>query len=222
MDARRAGRLLKEAGLQFDVAFTSVLSRARDSLAAVLEELGQPRLPVLASWRLNERHYGALIGRNRDDAAAEFGEEQVQVWRRSYTATPPPMTPDHPFHDAVVCNPIYAAGPSPGEFPSAESLEATVARTLPYWKDTILPRVLAGQRVLVCAHGNSLRGLAKHLGGLTDEQVVSLDVPTAEPFAYELDAGGRAVGPLRFLAEEEKVMAARSAISDLIKAAVPE
>ena len=179
-EAKEAGRLLKREGFTFDVAFTSVLRRALTTLWHVLDEMDLLWLPTHKSWRLNERHYGALQGLNKAETAAKHGDAQVKVWRRSFDVAPPPLDrwdPAWPGNDAR-----YA----PGEMPKTESLKDTIARTLPYWESAIAPALRAGQRVIVAAHGNSLRGLMKHLDRISDRDIVDLELPTGVPVCYEL------------------------------------
>ena len=183
-EARAAGRLLKEGGYAFDLAYTSVLKRAIRTLWIALDELDQMWLPVVGSWRLNERHYVALQGLNKAETAAQHGEAQVKIWRRSYDIPPPPMLADDPRHAAR--DPRYA-GLSPGEIPLTESLKETVERFLPYWHDVIAPSIHSGQRVLIAAHGNSLRALVKYLDGIGNDEIVELNIPTGIPLVYELD-----------------------------------
>src|SRR6185369_12239948 len=183
-EAREAGRLMAAEGLSFDVAYTSVLKRAVKTLWLALEEMDLMWIPVHNSWRLNERHYGALQGLNKAETAERHGMEQTQLWRRSYDIRPPALTPDdsrHPSRD-----PRYASL-RPEELPLTECLKDTVARFLPYWHDTIAPAVRAGQRVLIAAHGNSLRALVKYLDGITDDKIAGLNIPTGIPLVYELD-----------------------------------
>ena len=180
-EARAGGRQIKAAGLDFDLAFTSVLKRAIRTLWLTLDELDRLWLPEEKSWRLNERHYGALQGLNKAEMAAEFGEQQVLVWRRSYDAPPPALAADDPRYEAK--DPRYAGV----EVPRTECLKDTVARVIPYWNSTIAPAVRAGRRVLVAAHGNSLRALVKHLDGIGDAEIVGLNIPTGIPLVYELD-----------------------------------
>jgi 2,3-bisphosphoglycerate-dependent phosphoglycerate mutase len=180
-EARSAGRLLKAEGYAFDYAYTSVLKRAIRTLNLALEELDQLWLPVAKDWRLNERHYGALQGLNKAETAARFGEAQVLVWRRSYDTPPPALEPGDPRHEES--DQRYAGV----AVPRTECLKDTVARVIPYWESTIAPAVRAGRRVLVAAHGNSLRALIKHLDGVSDADIVGLNVPTGVPLAYELD-----------------------------------
>ena len=183
--AREAGRLLKEAGFQFDLTYTSVLRRAIHTLWLTLEEMDLMWLPIVHSWRLNERHYGALQGLNKADTAAEYGEEQVMIWRRSYDIPPMPLDPNDPR--VSFDNPRYA-GLSREEIPLTECLKDTVARVLPYWNDVIVPAVRHGRQALICAHGNSLRGLIKHLDDIGDADIVKVNIPNAQPLVYELDA----------------------------------
>jgi 2,3-bisphosphoglycerate-dependent phosphoglycerate mutase len=183
-EAVEAGRLLREGGYVFDVAYTSVLKRAIRTLNTALDGLDLLWIPVVKSWRLNERHYGALQGLNKAETAARHGEAQTKIWRRSYDIPPPPLTvddPRHPSHD-----PRYA-GLSPSELPLTESLKDTVARFLPYWHETIAPAIASGRRVLVAAHGNSLRALVKYLDGVSEADITELNIPTGIPLVYELD-----------------------------------
>ena len=181
-EARAAGRLLGQNGYRFELAFTSVLKRAIRTLWIVLDELDQLWLPVDKSWRLNERHYGALQGLNKAEMAAKFGEEQVLLWRRSYDTPPPALAPGDPRSESR--DPRYAGV----AVPAAECLKDTVARVVPHWDAAIAPALRAGASVLVAAHGNSLRALIKHLDGIGDAQIVELNIPTGVPLVYELDA----------------------------------
>jgi 2,3-bisphosphoglycerate-dependent phosphoglycerate mutase len=180
-EARAAGRLLKNGGYVFDAAFTSVLKRAIRTLWIALDELDLMWLPVEKDWHLNERHYGALQGLNKAEMAAKFGEEQVLVWRRSYDTRPPPLADDDPRH--VAHDPRYAGI----DVPLSECLKDTVARVVPYWESTLAPALRAGRRLLIAAHGNSLRALVKHLDRISDEDIISLNIPTGVPLVYELD-----------------------------------
>ncbi len=183
-EARRAGRLMKEEGYEFDVVHTSVLLRAIQTANITLEEMGLAWLPVKRHWRLNERHYGALQGLNKKETADKYGKEQVFAWRRSYDVQPPPLDPGderHPGHDRR-----YAAL-APDLLPATECLKDVVARMLPYWYDDIVPDVRAGLRLLVVAHGNSMRALAKHLEDIPDVEISGLNIPTGIPLVYELD-----------------------------------
>jgi len=209
-EAHEAARLLTEGGYQFDVAYTSVLKRAIRTLWIVLEDMDQMWIPVHRSWRLNERHYGALQGLNKAETAARHGEAQVKIWRRSYDTPPPPLTPDderYPGRD-----PRYANVP-PQDLPLTESLKDTVARFLPYWTETIVPVIRSAKRVLIAAHGNSLRALVKHLDGISEQDIVGLNIPTGVPLIYELDPAMR---PLRhfYLGDPEAVAAAQRAVAN--------
>jgi 2,3-bisphosphoglycerate-dependent phosphoglycerate mutase len=184
-EAREAGRLLKDGGYTFDLAYTSVLKRAIRTLWMALDGLDQMWLPVVNHWRLNERHYGALQGLNKAETAEKHGEAQVKIWRRSYDIPPPPMTADDPRYAGR--DPRYR-DLSPAEIPLTESLKDTVERFLPYWHETIAPSIRSGRRVLIAAHGNSLRALVKYLDGISDEAIVELNIPTGIPLVYELDA----------------------------------
>jgi 2,3-bisphosphoglycerate-dependent phosphoglycerate mutase len=180
-EARAAGRLLKAEGFRFDLAFTSVLKRAIRTLWIALDELDQMWLAEEKSWRLNERHYGALEGLNKAEMAAKFGEQQVLMWRRSYDTPPPALDPNDPRYEGK--DPRYAGI----EVPRSECLKDTVARVIPYWESEIAPAVRAGRRVLIAAHGNSLRALIKHLDNVSDQKIVEENVPTGIPLVYELD-----------------------------------
>ena len=190
-EARDGGRLLKAEGFAFDLAFTSMLRRAIKTLWLALEELDRMWIPVEHSWRLNERHYGALQGLNKAETAAKFGAAQVLLWRRSYATPPPALDKNDPRFPGA--DPRYAAI-DPADLPLTECLEDTVARVLPYWNTSIAPAVRAGKQVVIAAHGNSIRALVKYLDGVSDADIVGLNIPTGIPLVYELDAGLR---PLR-------------------------
>ncbi|MFZ5426379.1 MAG: 2,3-diphosphoglycerate-dependent phosphoglycerate mutase [Thermodesulfobacteriota bacterium] len=183
-EALAGAKALKEAGCSFDLCFTSYLKRAVKTLDIILEEMDLMWLPVSKSWRLNERHYGALQGLNKAETAAKYGEEQVFVWRRSYDVRPPALEDDDPRHPRF--DPRYAEL-TPEELPAVECLKDTVARVLPHWHGTLAPAVRSGSRVLVAAHGNSLRALVKYLDGISDEDIAQLNIPTGVPLVYELD-----------------------------------
>jgi 2,3-bisphosphoglycerate-dependent phosphoglycerate mutase len=185
VEAKRAGELLKAEGFTFDVAYTSVLKRAIRTAWMALDELDLLWIPVDRSWRLNERHYGALQGLNKAQTAAKFGDEQVLIWRRSYDVPPPALEESDPRYPGA--DPRYA-GLTKDELPKTECLKDTVARFLPYWDQTIAPAVKSGKKVLIVAHGNSLRALVKHLDGISDEEIVGLNIPTGVPLVYELDS----------------------------------
>ena len=184
-EAKNAGQLLKSGGYAFDLLFTSLLKRAIRTSNIALDELDQLWLPVERSWRLNERHYGALQGLNKAETAAQHGEDQVKIWRRAYAIAPPPLAANddrHPSRD-----PRYKDLP-PADLPLTESLKDTVARFLPYWHEAIAPRIKGGKRVLIAAHGNSLRALVKFLDNISDDEIVELNIPTGIPLVYELEA----------------------------------
>jgi 2,3-bisphosphoglycerate-dependent phosphoglycerate mutase len=183
-EALEAGRLLQDGGYTFDIAYTSVLKRAIRTLWTTLDVMDLMWIPVTKDWRLNERHYGALQGLNKAETAAKHGEAQVKIWRRSYDIPPPPLSPDDPRHPGR--DPRYATL-SRSELPLTESLKETVARFLPYWHKTIAPSITSGQRVLIAAHGNSLRALVKYLDNVSDHEIVELNIPTGIPLVYELD-----------------------------------
>jgi 2,3-bisphosphoglycerate-dependent phosphoglycerate mutase len=183
-EAKRAGELLRAESLTFDVAFTSVLKRAIRTLWIVLDELDRMWIPVEHSWRLNERHYGALQGLNKAQTAAKYGDEQVLIWRRSYDIPPPALEESDPRYPGT--DPRYR-GLGASELPLTECLKDTVARFLPYWDQAIMPMIQAGKKVVIAAHGNSLRALVKYLDKLSDEEIVALNIPTGVPLVYELD-----------------------------------
>ncbi len=208
-EALDAARLLEAEGLTFDVAYTSVLKRAIRTCWITLDELDLLWLPVYRSWRLNERHYGALQGLNKAETAAKHGEEQIKIWRRSYDIPPPPLSPDDPGHPAR--DPRYAHLP-PADLPLTESLKDTVARFLPYWDDTIAPAIRSGKRVLIAAHGNSLRALVKYLDHISDRDIVELNIPTGIPLVYQLDDNLEARGH-KYLGDAAAAKAAAAAVA---------
>ncbi len=208
-EARRAGRMMKDAGLEFDLAYTSVLKRAIRTLWTALDEMDRMWLPVTHSWRLNERHYGALQGLNKAETAAEYGDEQVLIWRRAYGIAPNPLPPGDPRTSEG--DPRYADVP-PGEIPRTECLKDTVARVLPYWNAEIAPAIRSGKRVLIAAHGNSLRALVKYLDDMSEDDIVNLNIPTARPLVYELDDD---LKPIRreYLGDPAEIAAAMAAVA---------
>ena len=213
-EAREAGRLMAAEGFTFDVAYTSVLTRAIRTLWIALDEMKLLWLDTHKSWRLNERHYGALQGLDKAETAARHGDEQVKIWRRSYDIPPPPLEAAderHPSRD-----PRYARLP-PSELPLTESLKDTVARFLPYWNETIAPQVRAGNRVLIAAHGNSLRALVKYLDNVSEPEIVELNIPTGIPLVYELD---EQLKPLRrfYLGDQEAALKKAQAVANQGKA----
>lgn len=212
--ARAAGELLRAEGFAFDVAFTSVLKRAIRTLWLVQEELDRLWIPVEHSWRLNERHYGALQGLDKAETAARFGDDQVKIWRRAYATAPPALEDGDPRLETG--NPRYA-DLAPGEFPKTECLQDTVARFLPYWHERIAPVVRSGKQVIIAAHGNSLRALVKYLDAVSDADIVELNIPTGQPLVYELDDDLR---PVRhyYLGDAEAIAAAMQAVADQGKA----
>jgi 2,3-bisphosphoglycerate-dependent phosphoglycerate mutase len=213
-EAKQAGQLLKEAGFAFDIAYTSVLKRAIRTLWTVLDEMDRMWIPVEHSWRLNERHYGALQGLNKAETAEKYGEAQVKVWRRAYDTPPPPLAPGDERLVSQMANPRYAGDPAAT---ATECLKDTVARFLPYWQSTIAPSVKAGKSVVIAAHGNSLRALVKYLDDISDADIVELNIPTGVPLVYELDDELR---PLRhyYLGDQDAIAAAMNAVANQGKA----
>ncbi|HEX7130849.1 MAG TPA: 2,3-diphosphoglycerate-dependent phosphoglycerate mutase [Rhodanobacteraceae bacterium] len=212
-EAREAGELLKREGFAFDHAHTSVLKRAVRTLWQVQDAMDLMWLPVRTDWRLNERHYGALTGLDKAETAAKYGDEQVHIWRRSYDIRPPAWTP---AQNAMASDPRYAAL-RPEQIPLTECLKDTVARVLPYWHDTLAPAIKAGQRVLVVAHGNSLRALIKYLDDISDDAIVELNIPTGVPIVYEFDEALNSKGR-RYLGDEAEIAAKAAAVAKQGKA----
>ena len=208
--AKTSGRLLKQEGFDFDLCYTSVLKRATRTLWHCLDELDRTWLPVMHSWRLNERHYGALQGLNKAETAKKFGDEQVLVWRRSYDVPPPPLEPGDPRSER---GDIRYAKLSPEQIPLTECLKDTVARVLPFWNEAMAPAIKARKRVLVAAHGNSIRALVKYLDGISDNDIVGLNIPNGIPLVYERDDG---LKPLRsyYLGDAEAAAKAAAAVAN--------
>ncbi|AIY43776.1 Phosphoglycerate mutase [Collimonas arenae] len=213
-EARQAGQLLLQAGLTFDLAYTSVLKRAVRTLWGTLDEMDLMWLPIRHSWRLNERHYGALQGLNKAETAAKYGDEQVMVWRRSYDTPPMPLEPNDPR--TSYADPRYA-GLKREEIPLTECLKDTVARVLPYWNDEIAPSIRSGKRIIISAHGNSLRALIKMLDGISDEDIVGLNIPNGQPLVYELDADLKPIKSY-YLGDQAAIAAAMNAVASQGKA----
>jgi len=213
-EAHEAGRLLREEGYTFDVAYTSVLKRAIKTLWIVLEETELEWIPVIRAWQLNERHYGALQGLNKAEMALKFGEDQVHVWRRSYDVPPPALEPTDERHPRF--DPRYA-GLTPEQVPATESLKLTLERVLPYWHSTLAPAIKSGQRVLVVAHGNSLRAMVKYLDNISDEEIPGLNIPTGVPLVYELYEDLKPIEHY-YLGDPEAVAKAAAAVANQGKA----
>ncbi|MGO3740753.1 2,3-diphosphoglycerate-dependent phosphoglycerate mutase [Kerstersia sp.] len=213
--ARQAGELLKREGYTFDVAFSSVLKRAIRTAWIALDAMDAMYVPLGLSWRLNERHYGALQGLNKAETAAKYGDEQVLIWRRAYAIAPNPLDLDDPRHPRF--DPRYARVPAES-LPATECLKDTVERVVPFWNDSIAPAIRAGRKVLVAAHGNSLRALIKYLDDVSEEEIVNLNIPTGQPLVYELDENLR---PIRhyYLGDQEAIAAAVAAVAAQGKAA---
>lgn len=211
-EAAAAGKALKDAGKSFDQAHTSLLQRANKTCASILESLGQSDIPVNYTWRLNERHYGDLTGKNKLDAVEKFGAEQIQIWRRSFATPPPAILESNEYYKTIQTNPKYSEI-SKDDFPACESLELTIKRTLPYWNDVIVPQLKEGKKLLIAAHGNSLRGIVKYLDDMSEEQIMLLNLPTGIPFVYELDENFKPVVSMKFLGDEETVKAAMAKVA---------
>lgn len=216
-EARRAGMLLKDHGFRFDIAYTSVLKRAIRTCWIVLDTVEQMWVPVVKDWRLNERHYGALAGLNKTETALKYGEAQVLRWRRSYDVRPDPMEPNNPLWEGH--DPRYA-NIDPAQLPRTECLADTVARVEPFWQKEIFPQLRAGKRILVAAHGNSLRALIKVLENMSNEEVIDLNIPTAQPISLEFDEDLR-LKARRYLADPTEIEAAMAAVANQGKAQRP-
>jgi len=212
--AKQAGRLLKAEGYDFDLAYTSVLKRATRTLWHCLDEMDRTWLPVVNSWRLNERHYGALQGLNKAEVAKQYGDAQVLLWRRSYDTPPPPLAADDPRCERN--DPRYTRL-KPGEVPLTECLKDTVARVLPFWNEAMAPAIKSGKRVVVAAHGNSIRALVKYLDNVSDQDIVGLNIPNGIPLVYELDAS---LHPIRhyYLGDPDAAARAAAAVASQGKA----
>ena len=209
-EAAGAGRLLKEGGYSFDVCYTSYLKRAIHTANAVLEALDEEWIPVIKTWKLNERHYGALQGLNKAETAAKYGEEQVHLWRRSFDVRPPELSEDDERNPA---RQLMYRNVDPSELPLAESLKDTIARVVPYYEAEIIPQIKADRSVLIAAHGNSLRALVKYLDNISDEEISSLNIPTGVPLVYELDEN---LKPIRhyYLGDQAKIQASINAVAN--------
>ena len=209
-EAHRSGKLLKQEGYSFDIAFTSMLKRAIRTLWIALDEMDLMWIPVINSWRLNERHYGALQGLNKGETAAKYGDEKVLLWRRAYDIAPPPIEKADKMHPG---NDIRYKGVSRNDLPRTECLKDVVQRMLPYWEETIAPVVCSGKRVIIAAHGNSLRALVKYLDQVSDGEIVGLNIPTGVPLVYELDAD---LKPLKhyYLGDPEEIRKAAEAVAN--------
>jgi 2,3-bisphosphoglycerate-dependent phosphoglycerate mutase len=214
VEATEAGKLLRSEGYVFDLAFTSVLKRAIRTLWITLDQLDQMWIPVRHAWQLNERHYGALQGLNKAETAAKFGDDQVLVWRRSYDVPPPELDLSDERYPGK--DPRYV-GLAKNELPRTESLKETVARVVPYWTREIAPQIQSGKRVVIAAHGNSLRALIKYLDGVSDQEIVGLNIPTAIPLVYELDASLKPITHY-YMGDPEKAAAAAKAVASQGKA----
>ncbi len=213
-EAIAAGKLLKEEGFIFDKAYTSVLKRAIKTLWHTLEGLDLMWIPVQRAWQLNERHYGSLQGLNKAETAQKYGDDQVLIWRRSYDTPPPPLKESderYPGHDARY------ASLSKKELPLTECLKDTVARVIPYWKENIVPDIKAGKRLIIAAHGNSLRALVKYLDNISDEEILKLNIPTGIPLVYELDEDMKAISS-KYLGNQDEIAKAQAAVANQGKA----
>jgi len=213
-EAKKAGQTLQKEGFVFDVAYTSVLKRAIHTLWNILDVMDLTWIPVYRSWRLNERHYGALAGLDKSETAAKHGEDQVKIWRRSFDIPPPPLDPTDPRFPTN--DPRYA-DLDPRVLPATESLKTTIDRVLPYWHDVLVPTIRSGKRVAIAAHGNSLRALVKYLDDISDNEIVGLNIPTAIPLVYELDANLRPIKNY-YLADPEELKKLMDAVANQGKA----
>ena len=212
--AKQAGRLIKQAGLDFDVAYTSVLKRAVWTLWHCLDQMDRTWLPVVHEWRLNERHYGALQGLNKADMAKQYGDEQVLIWRRSYDTPPPALEASDPRSER---SDIRYAKLKDGDVPLTECLKDTVARVMPFWNDSVAPAILSGQRLVIAAHGNSIRALVKYLDNIGDNDIVGVNIPNGIPLVYELDANLKPIKSY-YLGDAEAAAKAAAAVANQGKA----
>ncbi len=214
VEAASAGDVMKAEGYEFDRVYTSVLKRAIRTMQLAMERLDQMWVPVIRAWQLNERHYGMLQGLNKSETAAKHGEEQVKIWRRSYDVPPPPLTEDDPRYPG---SDRRYAGLTKAELPLTESLKETVARVIPYWEDVIAKDIKSGKRIIIVAHGNSLRALVKYLDDMTNQAVLELNIPTGIPLVYELDEN---LKPIKhyYLGDQEAIAAAQAAVANQGKA----
>ncbi|KAL0968760.1 hypothetical protein UPYG_G00271340 [Umbra pygmaea] len=214
-EALACGHLLREAGYQLDVVYTSLLSRSIHTAWLLLQAIGQEWVPVVKSWRLNERHYGALIGLNRAEMALNHGEERVKQWRRSYDLTPPPIEESHPYFLEIYNDRRYSTcDVSKEDLPRSESLKDVLERLQPYWDGTIVPEIKKGKLVLISGHGNSCRALLKHLEGISDADIVNVTLPTGTPILIELDENFRPTKPMQLLGDQEAIQAAIRKVED--------
>uniref|UniRef100_A0A1B6EXH7 phosphoglycerate mutase (2,3-diphosphoglycerate-dependent) n=1 Tax=Cuerna arida TaxID=1464854 RepID=A0A1B6EXH7_9HEMI len=213
-EAHASAKVLKDSGYTFDIAFTSLLTRARHTLDIILSDIGQPDVPVVAHWRLNERHYGDLTGYNKEEMAAKYGLEQLQIWRRKFDVLPPPMDENHKYYSSIVNNPKLKSQ-SDIEFPKVESLETTMVRCLPFWNEKVVPEILSGKRVLLVTHGTTLRGIVKHLDGLSDDAIMKLNLPTGMPFYYTLDEKLKPIISMQFFSDRETVEKAMALVASI-------
>ena len=209
-EAKQAGILLKKSGYDFDICYTSFLKRAIHTLNAVLDEMDRAWLPVIKSWKLNERHYGALQGLNKTETASKYGEDQVKIWRRSFDVKPPALTPDDERNPAK--QQMYR-DVDPTVLPAHESLETTIARVVPYFEETIKKDLASGRRVIIAAHGNSLRALVKYFDELTDEEIININIPTGVPLVYEFDEEFRTITHF-YLGDQEEIKAKMQAVAN--------
>lgn len=214
-EAELCGKHLKSLGFEFDLVFTSILSRSIQTAWLIMQELGQEWVPVRSSWRLNERHYGALIGLNRAELALNHGEEQVKIWRRSYDVAPPPIHESHPYYQEIHTDRRYTCCDiQKDKLPKSESLKQVLERLQPFWDEEIAPEIKKGKRVLISAHGNSTRALLKHLEGISDDDIIKISLPTGVPVLLELDENLRAAKPHEFLGDQQAIQAAIRKVED--------
>ncbi len=213
-EAKAAGQLLKAEGYDFDVCYTSYLKRAIHTLNYVLDEMDRAWLPVIKSWKLNERHYGALQGLNKSETAEKYGEEQVKIWRRSFDITPPALTPDD---ERAAGNQAMYRNVDPADLPLTESLAITIERAVPYFEEVIKKDMQAGKRVVIAAHGNSLRALVKYFDNISDEDIIGVNIPTGSPLVYEFDDNFKAINHY-YLGDQEALKAKMAAVANQGKA----
>lgn len=217
--AVEVAKILKNSNYTFDLGFTSLLRRAVRTLEIIFDEMDLGHVPIVKNWRLNERHYGDLIGKNRVETVEKYGEERALIWRRSYDVAPPAIQLNNPYYETIVYDDRYAIEPGRENIPKCESLKMTIERILPFWNENIVPQIKAGKRIILCGHGNTLRGIVKHLDKISDENIVKLNLPNAIPFVYTLNENMEPIpgGSMNFLGNPADVEKAMKEVAEQLK-----